>query len=329
MTGPVLVVMEQRSGRVHPGSLQCITAAVEIARAVGGEVCALVIGKDIQAAADGLSSCGASKIYTIDQPALEHYRARPWTAAVCGAIEKLQPSAVLLASTFLGRDLAPRVAMRCGSALETDCTGVAVDGGDLKVTRTMYCGKCQARARLSMKTRPIVSIRPNSYKSPEEAGGNVAKVESLDVAVPDDSAVKVVEIARTGGAVKDVTEADTIVSGGRSLKSEDNFKILYDLAGELDAAVGASRAAVDAGYQPHARQIGLTGKVVTPKLYIACGIDGAIQHLAGMRGSKVIVAINTNKSAPIFNVATYGCVIDLFELVPRMTAEIRRLNGEK
>ena len=328
MPGPILVFIEQRSGRVHPASLQCITAAGEIARTIGGDVCALVVGKDVKPAADEVARLGPATIYTVDQPALENYRARPWTAAVCGGIERLQPSVVLLASTFLGRDLAPRVAMRSGSALESDCAAISVDGDQLKITRAMYCGKCQATARVALSDRPIVSIRPNSYRGPE-AGTSTADIEALDINVPDDPAVKVVEIARSGGAVKDVTEADIIVSGGRSLKSEENFRILYELAGELDAAVGASRAAVDAGYQPHARQIGLTGKVVTPKLYIACGIDGAIQHLAGMRGSKVIVAINTNKSAPIFNVATYGCVADLFELVPRITEEIRRLNGAR
>lgn len=328
MADAVLVLIEQRSGKIHPASLQCVTAASAIAQKIGGDVRALVIGKEISAVANEIASLGPATVYTIDQPNLENYRARTWTGAVVGAIEKIKPAVTLLASTFLGRDLAPRVAMRTAFALETDCSNLAVEGDQLKITRSMYSGKCQATANVPMSSKPIVSIRPNSFRSPESAASK-AVIEAIDIKVPDDPCVKLVEIIRTGGTVKDVTEADTIVAGGRSLKSEENFKILYELADQLDAAVGASRAAVDAGYQPHARQIGLTGKVVTPKLYIACGIDGAIQHLAGMRGSKVIVAINTNKDAPIFNVATYGCVIDLFELVPKLTEEVKRLNSAK
>jgi electron transfer flavoprotein alpha subunit len=170
----------------------------------------------------------------------------------------------------------------------------------------------------------IASVRPNTF--PAAAAGGAAARESLAfVAGAGDERLSTREIVRTGGAVKDVTEADIIVSGGRALKSEENFKIIYELARELDAAVGASRAACDAGYQPHSRQVGLTGKTVTPKLYIACGISGAIQHLAGMRGSKVIVAVNTDAEAPLMKVADYAVVGDLFKVVPALTEEVRKL----
>jgi electron transfer flavoprotein alpha subunit len=170
-----------------------------------------------------------------------------------------------------------------------------------------------------------VSIRANTYPAATPGGGH-APVEPLSLDLePDDERLVNHEWVGTTSGVKDVTEADIVVSGGRSLKSEENFKILFDLAAVLDAAVGASRAACDAGYQPHSRQVGLTGKTVTPKLYLAFGIDGAIQHLAGMRGSKVIVAVNTKKDAPIFNVATYGCVADLFTMAPLLTEEFKKV----
>ena len=228
----------------------------------------------------------------------------------------------------MGRDLAARVGARKRAALAIDCMEVSLDGADLITTKPMYAGKFSAKFRLSADRLQIAVVRPNAYGALEPSPGTAADVQAVPVTLTEsDRRLKIKEIAATGSGIKDVTEADIIVSGGRSLKSEENFKILYELAELLDAAVGASRAACDAGYQPHGRQVGLTGKVVTPVLYIACGIDGAIQHLAGMRGSKVIVAINTKPDAPIFKVANYGCVADLFTMVPLLTDEFRRLKG--
>jgi len=195
----------------------------------------------------------------------------------------------------------------------------------------MYCAKCVAKMSVDPERIAILSIRSNTYQAaevenPESAGA--PNVNRLSVGVTDaDQRARVTAVTRNEGATRDVTDADVVVSGGRSLKSAENFSLLEELAKELDAAVGASRAAVDAGYAAQSQQVGLTGKVVSPKLYVACGIDGAIQHLAGMRGSKVIAAINTKADAPIFNVATYGCVADLFDVVPHLTTEIRKLNG--
>jgi electron transfer flavoprotein alpha subunit len=228
----------------------------------------------------------------------------------------------------MSRDLAPRVAARIKAALATDCLEVERAGGAVKVKRPMYAGKCVGEFALAGDRTNVLSIRPNIYAA-EASGDGAASTTPLAVNLTDDDRrVKAIELLRAGGTVRDVADADVVVSGGRPLKSEENFKILYELADLLDGAVGASRAAVDAGYQPASRQVGLTGKVVNPRLYIACGIDGAVQHLAGMRGSKVIVAINTKPDAPIFSVATYGCVVDLFTLVPLLTREIRRVNGE-
>jgi len=200
-----------------------------------------------------------------------------------------------------------------------------MDGGNVVVSKPMYAGKFSAKFRLSGNFLQIATVRTNAYTAAAPQNGAKAEIQAVALTLTDrDKRLKIIEVAATSSGVKDVTEGDIVVSGGRSLKSADNFKIIYDLAQALDGAVGASRAACDAGYQPHTRQVGLTGKVVTPRLYIACGIDGAIQHLAGMRGSKVIVAINTKKEAPIFKVATYGCVADLFTVVPLLTEEFKK-----
>jgi electron transfer flavoprotein alpha subunit len=226
----------------------------------------------------------------------------------------------------MGRDLASRFAAKKRAALAIDCTEVHVEGADLVVSKPMYAGKFSAKFRLRGDRLQVVTVRNNTYPATELASGVTADVHRVPWKMSEsDKRLRINEIASTSTGVKDVTEADIVVSGGRSLKSAENFKIIYDLAASLDAAVGASRAACDAGYQPHTRQVGLTGKVVTPRLYIACGIDGAIQHLAGMRGSKVIVAVNTKKDAPIFKVANYGCVADLFTLVPLLTREFKKL----
>jgi electron transfer flavoprotein alpha subunit len=228
------------------------------------------------------------------------------------------------------RDLAPRVAARSRAALATDCLEAQRVDGTLRVKRPLYCAKCVGEFTLADDRLQILSIRPNIFQAEESGASGDPNITTLAANLTDeDRRTRVVDLVRSGSGAKDVAEADVIVSGGRPLKSEENFKILFELADVLDGAVGASRAAVDAGYQPASRQVGLTGKVVNPRLYIACGIDGAVQHLAGMRGSKVIVAINTKADAPIFNVATYGCVVDLFTLVPLLTDELRRSGGAR
>ncbi|MHC4413694.1 MAG: electron transfer flavoprotein subunit alpha/FixB family protein [Planctomycetota bacterium] len=332
MAGNVLVFVEQRSGRIHPASLQMFTLARRLASGSGGRVHAVVVGEDIGPLADVVARYGAQYIHLADDPALRLYLALPYTRAVCAAVEKVEPEIVLMATTAMTRDLAPRVAARIRGALATDCIDVAWADGGLHVQRPMYCAKCIGDFTLADDRVRILSVRPNMYAAttpvPDPGSPEASPVtEPLPVVLTDDdNRVKAIEVVQTGGSSKDVADADIIISGGRSLKSEENFKILYELAELLDGAVGASRGAVDAGYQPQSRQVGLTGKVVNPRLYVAVGIDGAIQHLAGMRGSKVIVAINTKSEAPIFSVASYGCVVDLFTLVPLLTEEFRRSN---
>ncbi len=324
----VLVFVEQRDGKILPASFQLLTLAHNLAGKTGGRAVACVAGLNIGSLTDTIAAHGAEKIYIVDDPELAMYRPAPYAAALVGAIEQADPKIVLLPTTFMGRDLASRVAARKGAALAIDCTEVSLDGGDLVVSKPMYAGKFSAKFRLAGDLLQIATVRSNVYNAAAPQAG--ASAETLPVTLSlteQDKRLKIKEIVSTTAGVKDVTEADIVVSGGRSLKSEENFKIICELAEVLDGAVGASRAACDAGYQPHSRQVGLTGKVVTPRLYIACGIDGAIQHLAGMRGSKVIVAVNTKKEAPIFKVADYGCVADLFTLVPLLTEEFRRLKG--
>ncbi len=328
MANNILVFIEQRDGKILPASFQLLTLANELAGATGGQAEACLVGSGVDSLTPSVAEHGAKKTYVVDDAELAMYRAMPYTTAVCAVIAEAQPKIVLVPTSAMGRDLAARVAARQRAALAIDCIKVALDGDDLIATKPMYAGKLTGKFRLSGSRLQIATIRSNAYMAAAPQPGTSADVVKVALSLSDaDKRLTIKEIAATSSGVKDVTEADIVVSGGRSLKSEDNFKLMYDLAELLDGAVGASRAACDAGYQPHTRQVGLTGKVVTPVLYIACGIDGAIQHLAGMRGSKVIVAINTKKDAPIFNVSTYGCVCDLFTLVPLLTEEIRRLKG--
>lgn len=324
MSTNVLVFIEQRGGKVLPASYQLMTVAGQLAQASGGQVQAVIVGQGVGGLANSLGGYGAKKVLLVDDAELAMYRVLPYAAAVTAAIDAAQAKVVLFPTTFMGRDLASRVAARKRAALAIDCTEISMDGADLIASKPMYAGKFSAKFRLSASRLQVATVRSNAYPAPAVQSGATAETQSISLSLRDvDRRAKIKEIASTSSGVKDVTEADVVVSGGRSLKSADNFKIIHELAESLDGAVGASRAACDAGYQPHTRQVGLTGKVVTPKLYIACGIDGAIQHLAGMRGSKVIVAINTKKDAPIFKVATYGCVADLFTLVPLLTREFK------
>ena len=328
MRNNILVFIEQRGGKIHAASFQLLALAGKLTGTTGGQVEACIIGQGIGGLVDQVAAHGAKKVYTVDYAELENYRANTYTAAITAVVDQAEPKIVLTLTTFMGRDLASRLAARKRAALAIDCTEVTLDGADLVVAKPMYAGKLSATFRLSGDRLQVGDVRSNVYSAGEPRTGVAAEVVPVSPSLTDsDKRLTVKEVVSTSSGVKDVTEGDIVVSGGRSLKSEENFKIIFELAEVLDGAVGASRAACDAGYQPHSRQVGLTGKVVTPRLYVACGIDGAIQHLAGMRGSKVIVAINTKKEAPIFKVANYGCVCDLFTLVPLLTDEFRRLNG--
>lgn len=326
MTKDVFVFVEQRGGKILPAGLQSISAAVQLAAKTGGRVLAGLIGHGLASVSGQLDGSGVAALYLADAEALANYNALKYARTLSAMLQKADPQVVLLAASFMGRDLAPRVAAKLGAGLATDCTELTIDAtGALLARRPLYAGKASAAVHFNPSKVQIASVRPNTYPTPANGGAKAERIEITFAADAGDERQATKEIARTGGGEKDVTEAAIVVSGGRSLKSEANFKIIADLAHALDGAVGASRAACDAGYQPHSRQVGLTGKTVTPQLYIACGISGAIQHLAGMRGSRRIVAINNDPEAPIFKVADYGIVGDLFQVVPLITDEVKRI----
>lgn len=302
--------------------------ARQIAEAIDGTVHAVCCGA-ATGAAEQLGDYGVRKIWNLPALAAGQDPVRPMTRALAEVVERSGARYVLMVRSALSQNVAPRLAARIGAGLSSECSAVSVaDGGLVRVQRPMYCAKCTGEFELAGAGGQcqVIVVRENVFAIPEVSSGTAA-VEDLAVEWPaNEIGAHVSETIKSEGMM-DVSEADVIVSGGRALKSAENFGILYELADALGGAVGASRAAVDAGYQPQSRQVGLTGKVVSPRLYIACGIDGAIQHLAGMWGSKVIVAINTKADAPIFNVATYGCVADLFTMVPLITAEVKALQS--
>ena len=325
MATTILAVLEVRDGAVRKVSHELLAAARELA-GTGGSVSALVCGAQAPAGADVLAGFGADRVLAATQADFAHYNPDGFAATVAS----LAPgyTLVLFAATATGKDLAPRVAAKLGVGLASDVTGLAIQDGAVVATRPVYAGR--AIQKVKLRGAPaLVSVRPNAFQPRARDDSRTAAVEP--VAVPAfEARVRVTGVKAPEKAALDVTEAPIVVSGGRGLKDPANFKLLEDLAEALgNTAVGASRAVVDAGWRDHAAQVGQTGKTVSPGLYIAVGISGAIQHLAGMRTAKTIVAINRDKDAPIFKVADYGIVGDLFEVLPRLTEEIRRVRSEK
>lgn len=327
MADGMLVVAEQRQGKLKKVSLEAIGAALALGRERGFEVAAAVMGHRIRDLADELAQVGVSKVFMADDPILEHFNAQAYARVLAGVVASANPKLILMGFTAFGRSLGPRLAARVDAGIATDCTDLLFrEDGGIEVVRPVYSGKVIARVGFRGGGSNLITLRPNVFPAVEAGAGNSAEIVDVSVDVPQESlGAMVKEIVWTSAGRKDLTEAEIIVSGGRSLKSAENFRILEELADALGASVGASRAAVDAGYAPHSMQVGQTGKVVNPVLYIACGISGAIQHLAGMRTSKVVVAINKDPNAPIFGVADYGIVGDLFEVVPHLTQEFKKL----
>ena len=326
MTNDILVFAEIRDGQFKRINAELIAAGQMLSGKTGGKVHVAAIGDGIDAAVDEAKSYSVEKVFVVKSPVLEKYSAQGYTAALETIIKQCDPSIVLFGATAMGKDLSARVAARTGAALMTDCTEINLSGGALTGKRPVYSGKVYAEVASTKDTIKMASIRPNTF-APASKDGSAEVVEVAASIAQDGIGAVVREIVSTSAGRKDVMEAEIIVSGGRSLKSGENFKMLEELADVIGASVGASRAAVDAGYARHSRQVGQTGKVVNPKLYIAVGISGAIQHLVGMRTSKVIVVINKDPNAPIFQHADYGIVGDLFEIVPLLTEEFKKLLG--
>jgi electron transfer flavoprotein alpha subunit len=321
----VLAVLEQRYGVVRKVSHEVVTGARRLADALGGNVEALVLAEGAVQGTDRLGAFGADTVRTLTNAAFGMYAPEGYTRVIAERAQAGQYGALVFAASATGKDLAPRVAARLGQPLAQDVTDVGVEAGAVVVVRPVFAGK--ALLKLRVAGRPaVISLRPNVFTPVERPKAGIE--ESAAVA---GSAGRVVtkEIKAAEAGTLDVAEAPIVISGGRGLREPANFKVLEALAAAFggQAAVGASRAVVDAGWRPHAEQVGQTGKTVSPTLYVAVGISGAIQHLAGMRTSKVIVAINKDKDAPIFKVADYGVVGDLFEVVPRLTDEIKKLHG--
>lgn len=324
----VLAFAEQRDGEIRGVAREAVTAANRVAPGLGGRVHALTLGgPGIGAAAAELARFGAAVIHVGEHPALADYSAEGYAAVVAERIRAGGYTAVIFPATTLGRDLAPRVAAILDVPLAGDVTGLEAEAGTVRATRPIYAGKAFAQLRLAASPA-MVTIRPNVFQPTENPAAGA--VETFTPAVDTGSwMVRLVERRAAGDGTLDVAEATVVVSGGRGMKDPSNWGLLEALRDAIGngTALGASRAVVDAGWRPHGEQVGQTGKTVSPTLYVAVGISGAIQHLAGMRTSKTIVAVNKDPDAPIFNVADYGIVGDLFEVVPRLTEEVRALRA--
>jgi electron transfer flavoprotein alpha subunit len=326
MGNKVLVIAEQRDGVLKKVAFEMLGAGTELAAALGGSVESALLGSGLGDLANMLAQHGATKVYVADDDELAVYSSEGYADTLATLIDQIEPAVVLLGATAMGWDLGPRLAARLGVGLASDCIGLEIVDGRLLATRPIFAGKALAKVKLNGDPQ-MATVRPNVLAAPEPDASATAMIEPV-TASTDRVRAKVVEIAGAGEGEIDVAEADTIVSGGRGVAGPEGFAPISSLAKTLGAAVGASRAAVDAGWIEHAHQVGQTGKTVTPNLYIACGISGAIQHLAGMKTSKAIVAVNKDPDAPIFKVANYGIVGDLFEVVPLLEKEFEALLAE-
>ncbi len=329
MAKGIWVFAEVKEGNVRKITFELLSQGRKMAQKLGEELVAVILGSGVEGLTGRLAEY-ADKVFWADDPALGSYTTDAYATVITNLLKEHQPSIFLCGATIIGKDLSPRVAARLQTGLATDCTALSIgDDGILVAERPVYAGKAFVEVVCPVSRPQMFSVRPNVLKMlPPDASkkGSVHKVEAkID---PSSLRTTIIEVVKAAGAKVDLTEAEIIVSGGRGIKSAENFKVLEELAAALHATVGASRAAVDSGWRDHGDQVGQTGKVVTPNLYIACGISGAIQHLAGMGSSKVIVAINKDPEAPIFQKADYGIAEDLFKVVPILTQEFKKLLSE-
>jgi len=297
----------------------------EAARLSGGQVEAVwLTDKASDEGLKQLGELGAAKVWLLENAAYAPYRGEVWAAAVAELAAKESPKAILGPVTSRQREFLARLAARLGVGLAADCVGFAVDGGTLVATRPVYAGKLLSK--VTWAAGPwVATVRPNVFRPTEPQAGRAAAVERPSISVPAGQMKLVERREEASTGLPELAEAEIVLSGGRGMKGPENYTILEDMARVVGAAVGASRAAVDAGWRPHRHQIGQTGRTISPKLYMGFGVSGAIQHLAGMRTSKVIVAVNKDPEAPIFKIADYGIVADLFEVVPALTTELKKL----
>ncbi|MCS7281293.1 MAG: FAD-binding protein [Desulfobacterota bacterium] len=329
----VWVFVEQEFGCAATVSWELLGVGSKLAKDLDVELSAFILGHEIEHLAYEAFTYGAQKVYLIDNPVLKHYRTEPYLKATVYLIRKYKPEIVLMGATGLGRDLAGAVATELETGLTADCTGLTIDKETrlLEQTRPAFGGNIMATI-LTRNHRPqMASVRPHVMPMPPKNPNAKGEIIREEIALREEEIkVKVLEITREEAVQTiDISGAEILVSGGRGLQAAENFKLLEELAEVLGGTVSASRAAVDAGWVPYERQVGQTGKTVRPKIYIACGISGAIQHLVGMQDSQIIIAINRDRDAPIFEVAHYGIVGDLFQIVPILTRRLRELMNKK
>jgi electron transfer flavoprotein alpha subunit len=326
MANNILVIAEGRPEGLRKVSFELVTAAQQLASALGGVVEGVVVGSGIEAWANSLAVSGVARVYQADAPGLAHYSPETYASALAEIVRRVNPAVILFGATGWGKEVSARAAAKLDLGLVTDCTAARVENGAVMLTRPVYAGK--AIAHVKAKSLPVlVSLRPNIFPA-AQADSAPAAIEKVALELPAPRS-QVVEAVQKEKERVDLTEARIVVSGGRGVKGPEGFEPVRGLADTLGAALGASRAAVDAGWIDYTHQVGQTGKTVSPQLYIAAGISGAIQHLAGMSSSKVIVAINKDPDAPIFKVADYGIVGDLFEVVPALNKEFQKALAAK
>ena len=324
MSNTILTFAETRGGALRRPSLEAVSEGRRLADAWAGKVVSVLVGEANEVAVKTLAAHGADKVLCFAAPALASYSSESYARAIAKAVESETPGAVLIPYTAMGKDLAPRVAFLTGGGLVSDCSSFEHANGRLVAKRAQYSGKMISTFAWTTRLQ-IATLRPNVFALTAPVTERVCEVAQAEVDTT--SRARVREFRAKEGGRKELVEAQVIVSGGSGLKAAEHYKLVEDLGSALGAATGASRAIVDDGWVSHSSQVGQTGKTVSPSLYIACGISGAIQHLAGMSSSRVIVAINKDPEAPIFSKADYGIVGNLFEIVPMITEEVKKLKG--
>ena len=332
MNKDIYVVVEQVDGVVQKVGIELIGIASKLAADLGQEVVAVLLGKEVKGLAENLIHHGANKVICVEDPILEHYATEPYTKALNAVVEAKKPEIVLYGATSIGRDLAPRVSARVHTGLTADCTKLEIDPETklLLMTRPAFGGNIMATIVCKEFRPQMATVRPGVMQALPTDTSRTGEVEVFQVDFTDaDMNIKIREVIKEKHAKVDITEAKVLVSGGRGIGSPEYFDVLKELADELDGLVTSSRANVDAGWIGRERQVGQTGKTVRPDLYMACGISGAIQHLAGMEDSEFIVAINKDAQAPIFDVADLGVVGDLHKIMPILIDKVRALKAEK
>lgn len=328
----VYVFVQQVEGVIAPVSFELVGKGRELAKQLNTSICAVLCGHNVAELADELGEYGADTVVLIDDPALETYMTEPYTHAMHSAIEFFKPEIVLYGATTIGRDLAPRVSARVHTGLTADCTKLEIEQetGRLLMTRPAFGGNLMATIVCPEFRPQMATVRPGVMQKAEREEGRRARVVPFGVRFErNDRYIEVLDVIKKFNESEDISEADILVAGGRGMGSKENFEMLRELADALGGRVAASRAAVDAGWADKEIQVGQTGKTVRPKLYIAVGISGAIQHIAGMEESDIIVAVNRDETAPIFNVADYGVVGDLNKVIPMLTKKIIAMKESK